>query len=173
MGRRQQSCHGTLSGRRLTMFIWLKDGAGEKLADLKKQGLLGDVKVETNRDTGKKYVPIYGDVFDPAAAVPIIPTDLIERVTLQDRIHRGLRTEGVYRHDGAELVLKTDISFNSGPFDEEDREYQNVNVSAPSVKLLKEIYTLVRQGKLAPEENWEAPILTTPSATKPADGTAA
>lgn len=152
------------------MYIWLKVGAEEQLATLKEQGLLGDVRVETNRNTGKKYISVYGDVFDPTEDVPSVPINLIEKVTLRDCIYRGLRTEGIYRHEGAEMVVKTRVRVHSEMMADtiEREESQEVSISAPSVDVLKMIYTLVRQGKLAPQENWEERTPITPSATAPA-----
>ncbi|MDP2860186.1 MAG: hypothetical protein Q8N98_00565 [bacterium] len=135
------------------------------------QGLLGDVKADTSRNAGRKYISIYGDVFDPTTDVPNIPDELIEKVTYKDRIYRGFRTEGVYRHEGAEMVVKTEVKVHSEMMADtiEREEYQEINVSAPSIEALKAIYTLVRQGKLAPEENWEQDVLDVPRATTPAE----
>jgi hypothetical protein len=138
------------------MYIWLKNGAEEQLATLKEQGLLGDIRVETHRNSGKKYVTVYEDVFDPASNVNF-PEELIEKVTLKDRIHRGFRVEGIYRHEGATLMVKTGSRVHSEMMADhiEREEWQEISVAAPNVEKLKSIYTLVRQSKLAPEENWD------------------
>ena len=155
------------------MYIWLKDGVRreERLAALKEQGLLGDVRVETHRNSGKKYIATYEDAFDPTADVPNIPDELIEKVTLKDRIYRGLRTEGVYRHEGAVLLVKSRVEVHSEMMADkiEREEWQDISVSAPNAAVLKAIYTLVRQGKLAPEENWEQDVLDVPRVTTPAE----
>lgn len=39
----------------------------------------------------------------------------------------------------------------------ERQESQYVNVTAPTLEQLREIYLLVRQGQLAPTSDWEAP----------------
>ncbi len=139
------------------MYIcWLKDGVEERLAALKEQGLLGDVIVNTCRNSRRKYVNVYEDVFDPAAEIPNIPEELIERVTLKDNIYRGFCVEGVYRHEGATLLVRNKSeAYRDGMGDYAVREeLQRISVSAPNVEKLKVIYTLVRQRKLAPEENW-------------------
>jgi len=130
------------------MYIWLKDGAEERLR----------VCVETDRSTGKKYIPCHGDPFVFPEYLHNIPADLIERVTFKERIYRGLRTDGIYRHEGAELVATTEVrvhpEMETGRIQRE--EWQGIMASAPTIATLKTIYTLFRQGKLQPAENWEA-----------------
>ena len=147
------------------MYIWLKNGVEEQLAALKEQGLLGDVRVETHRNSGKKYVTVYEDVFDPASDVSF-PEELVEKVTLKDRIHRGFRIEGIYRHEGATLMVKTESRVHSEMMADriEREEWQEISVVAPNVEKLKAIYTLVRQSKLAPEENWDDARFSPPPA---------
>ncbi len=147
------------------MYIWLKKGVEEQLATLKEQGLLGDVRVETHRDSGKKYVTVYEDVLDPVSDVNF-PEELIERVTLKDEIHRGFRVEGIYRHEGATLMVKTRSKVHSEMMADhiEREEWQIISVAAPNMEKLKTIYTLVRQSKLAPEENWDDARFSPPPA---------
>jgi hypothetical protein len=137
------------------MHIWLKTGAEEQLASLKEQGLLGDVRVETHRNSGKKYIVIE-DAIDPASNVNV-PEGLIERVTLKEIIYRGLRAEGIYRHRDATLRVKTGRSVDPGTVEDriQREEWQEISVAAPNVEQLKTIYTLVRQKRLPPEENWD------------------
>lgn len=124
------------------MFFWLKEGAESKL-DAK------ELSIKTHR-TGTKYVDVYGGIDEPIVGVPSIPKELIERITLKDSIHRGFRTEGVYRHNGATLVVKGS-SYWSGL---DKIECQDITAGASTISALVAIYTLVRQGKLSPEENW-------------------
>ncbi|OGZ35183.1 MAG: hypothetical protein A2V60_02085 [Candidatus Portnoybacteria bacterium RIFCSPHIGHO2_01_FULL_39_19] len=159
------------------LYFWLKKGfAEEKIKDLQKQGLLGEkLKVETDQELGRKHIPLYEDPFNPATDLPEIPEELIEKVTVKDyRIYRGFRTEGIYRHEGATLMLKT-FSEVHGSFmgDHVERDdHQSISISAPSVKALKAIYTIVRQGKLEPEEDWEQDIDVPDTDTPPAEETA-
>ena len=132
------------------LYIWLKN-AEEQLGAL--NGFIKDSRI-----AGKKYVLVNEDICDPTAEIPDIPVNLIEKVTLREIIFTGLRTEGVYRLNGAEMVIRTT------PLNGEYNGYcQSIHASAPSVESLKKIYTLVRQGKLDPGENWEenTPIITT------------
>lgn len=135
------------------MFFWLKQGAEQKLEDLREKGLVGDLKVETDDISGKKYVRVYEELDDPTSELPKCLSELTERVTAKERILRGLRTEGVYRHNGAILIATT------GRYtDKYVREvWQWVNISGPSVEAVRAIYSLFRQGKLKPAEDYEAP----------------
>lgn len=141
------------------MYIWLKKGAEERLATLKEQGVVGEVRIEIHRNSGKKYLSLYEDPFNPTADLPEIPEELIEKVTLQDRIYRGFRFEGIYRHEGATLLIKTRVNCEKVYTRDSEyayrEEWQDISASAPSAEELKAIYTLVRQGKISPDENWE------------------
>ncbi|OGZ32235.1 MAG: hypothetical protein A3H02_00840 [Candidatus Niyogibacteria bacterium RIFCSPLOWO2_12_FULL_41_13] len=137
--------------------IWLKNDVEKRLAALKEQGLLGDVEVKTHSNSGKKYLNIYEDVFDPTMDALNIPEELIEKVTLRDRIYRGFRMEGIYRNEGATLMVKTEGRTRSDMMGNyiEHEEWQDISVAAPNLEKLRIIYTLVRQNKLSPEENWD------------------
>lgn len=147
------------------MYIWLKNGAEEQLATLKEHGLLGDIKVETHRNSGKKYIMIYEDAIDPTADINI-PDKFIRKVTLKDKIYRGFCIEGIYRHKGATLMVRTESRVHSEMMatNIEREEWQEISITAPNVKKLKIIYTLVRQKKLAPEEKWDDINFSPPSA---------
>ena len=149
------------------MYLWLKQGAEEQLQVLKEQGLVGDLRVETDRTPGKKYINTYTEVSDPTSEIAEALGDLTEKVTAKDHIVCGLRADGVYRHNGATLTVKT------GMYYQDSREvWQLVSVSGPSVEAVNTIYSLFRQGKLTPEENWEERIPPTPPpATEPAEDT--
>ena len=149
------------------MYLWLKQGAEEQLQAFKEQGLVGDLRVETDHISGKKYILTYTEVSDPTSEIAEALGDLTERVTAKDRIVSGLRAEGVYRHNGATLTVKTGMHSYEGY----SREvWQRVNISGPSVETVKAIYSLFRQGKLTPEENWGKGIpLTPPFVTDPAE----
>ncbi|MDP2930693.1 MAG: hypothetical protein Q8N56_03770 [bacterium] len=141
------------------LYFWFKKGAEEGIKALRQQGLLGEkLEVKTDGDSGRKYISVYEDPSNPASEIPSIPEELIEKVTIKDyHIYQGFRTEGIYRHEGAVLMLKIHIEierdFKGGGM--ERLEWQDVSISAPSVETLKAIYTMVRQGKLKPEEDWE------------------
>ena len=131
-------------------YYWLRPGTEEKLATLREQGLLGDVEVSLCKKTGRRYIVVYDDPMNPAMATLAIPQDVIDKVTYTDKIYADLRQQGIYRHRGGEMVVNTMYDHS----DECHYEYQEIGISAPSLEVLKEIYTLVRQRKLEPEENW-------------------
>ena len=145
------------------MYLWLKQGAEEQLQFFKEQGLVGDLRVETDRTSGKKYINTYTEVSDPTSEIAEALGDLTEKVTAKDHIVCGLRADGVYRHNGATLTVKT------GMYYQDSREvWQLVSVSGPSVEAVNTIYSLFRQGKLAPEENWENDATIAPPVSAPA-----
>lgn len=104
---------------------------------------------EAFREKGKRYVSFPSSEF---AVMPDIPGELIECVTmLESEIYGTLRRQGVYAHDGAELVVKTHKSSKDGSF------FQSVEISGPTPASVLKIRSLVRQGKLYPTEDYEAP----------------
>lgn len=139
------------------MYIWLKKDSEKRIELLKKEGRLGDVRVETCRSTGEQYIPTYANVFDPTASIPDIPADIVTRVTVKEYIYRGFRTNGIYRNEGAELMVKTHVQVHSTMMSHsvERETFQEINVSGPTVEAVKAIYSLVRQGELQPAEDWE------------------
>ncbi|OGH90381.1 MAG: hypothetical protein A2469_01220 [Candidatus Magasanikbacteria bacterium RIFOXYC2_FULL_40_16] len=144
----------------MSIYIWLRPDAVEKLEDLKKQGILR-VGVELDNRTGKPYVSLYWDIIDPAAPDLSVPQEIVERVTIRETIYRGFRTEGLYRHCEVELMVKTGVK-SKGPGD--CVECQEVSASAPDVDQLRGAYSLLRQGKLQPCERWEDEDPPTPPA---------
>ena len=137
------------------MYIWLKEKGEKELKALQQKGVLGkNFRVDTNDDTGKKYLSIYEEELDPLLG--IIPEEIVERVTMKEKIYRNFRPEGIYHHEGAELVVKTEVMIHSNIYVKkiERDEYQDLSISGPSVKVVKTIYSLVRQKKLDPDENW-------------------
>ncbi|MFA4831601.1 MAG: hypothetical protein WC618_05585 [Patescibacteria group bacterium] len=137
--------------------IWLKPGQG--IVDLiemdKKEGKLPrNLKVETDHDTGEKVITSDVELFDPTSKLPAVPAQYFDRVTYWGIIEGYLRTEGVYRHHGAEMLLVTKKTYTSN----DSEIYQEARILARSLESLQEIYSLVRQGKLLPVEDWEQPI---------------
>ena len=94
----------------------------------------------------------YHDIRFPDSEPPLeIPQDLIECVTLKDsEVLGALRRQGVYRRAEGRLVVETH-KYTKGGF------FQEMEASGPTIPSVLELYSLVRQGKLWPEEDWEAP----------------
>lgn len=149
------------------MYLWLKQGAEKQLQVLKEQELVGDLRMEIDRTSGKKYIKTYIELGDPTSEIAEVLSELVERVTVKERIFRGFRVEGVYRHNGATLTVRTETR----SLEYLQEVWQWVNISSPSVEAAKAIYSLLRQGKLTPDENWEEHIPLTQPATKPAEET--
>ena len=118
------------------------------VADLEKKA--NELGLHLFTEDGKKFLAVSSLNISP---LPDIPEDLIECVTfLEGEIYRGLRTEGIYRHGEAKLIVRTRKSSKDGTYS------QSIESIGPSVASVKDIYSLVRQGKLQPVENWEAPM---------------
>ncbi|HUW72159.1 MAG TPA: hypothetical protein VMV66_03165 [Candidatus Humimicrobiaceae bacterium] len=113
---------------------------------------LGKLEFHLFDENGRKYLNI---AFSDMTPLPDIPEELIDCVTrMENEIYNGFRKEGVYEHNGAKLVVTTTRHLKA------DVYYQRMEIIGPSVTSVNEIYTLVRQGKLQPVEDWEAPMLT-------------
>ena len=98
---------------------------------------------------GSRYFDISFPDRDP---MPEIPESLIKCVTMhQGEVYGLLRRQGVYEYGGSRLVVKTHKHTKDGSF------FQSMEGSGPTTVSMMEIYSLVRQGKLWPKEDWEAP----------------
>jgi hypothetical protein len=150
------------------LHFYFKAGSEKKLEKLFPQGegltfaLSTQLKVEKQLSTGQLFAKIYEDPFDPTATIPSIPDDLLERVTVRgvsiDNI-RCFRIEGIYEFKGAILrcsQYKRVVDSGMSSYDQVLMG-QFVDVTAPNLETLREIYNLFRQGKLLPKEDWEVP----------------
>jgi len=105
-----------------------------------------------SEENGMRYI---GIPFPDMTPLPDIPEELVECVTrMKNEIYHGLRREGIYRHKGAQLVVVTTRHLKTSAY------YQRMEIIGPSVASVNEIYSLVRQGELQPDEDWEAPMST-------------
>ncbi len=127
--------------------------------------------MEIDPGTGRFYIEIGWN--DLLSLAPDISGDLVERVTWSETINRGFRTEGLYRHERAELVVKTEEETDYDGMDKTRTSHQVISVSGPSVDTARKIYSLVRQLKLQPEENWEVKPEKKEPPKEPATETAA
>ncbi len=111
--------------------------------------------------SGKEYVDFNEwNIDDLDIGISQVLDDLLEKVTYNGHIHRDvqIRTKGVYRHQEAILTV-TDSFLRDGS----DAPETYFKVIGPSLKSIQVIYTLFRQGKLTPNENWE--VITDRSGT--------
>lgn len=139
----------------MTTYVWLRSGAEERLAALNDQQVYVGPQIKIDHTSGTKYVVVHEDIFANPTSVP---NELVEKVTVRDVTYRGFRTEGIYRRGKAVLIVKSTHTSEAG----RSRWYQEISVSAPTMRAAKKIYSLVRQGELLPEENWEADSLSLP-----------
>jgi len=139
-------------------YIWLKEGALKTIEKLKSKEKIGNLRVEKDKESSKSYISIWEDVFSPVTELPNVPEELIEKVTVKEhRICRGLRKEGIYHHEGTTLMVTTKRTVHSEMMAEsvEVEERQYIDVSAPTIAKLKTVFSMLRQGKLTPDEDWE------------------
>ena len=131
--------------------------------DLEKSELMGELKAlgfeTTGEDskTGRLYLEFYGDPLSPTVEIPEVPKELVAFVTHRERIYRGFRLEGIYVKGESQLLVRTQrrvIDTITGSNIEVD-EWQDLDIRAPSIEELIEIYKLVRTGELQPESDWE------------------
>jgi hypothetical protein len=142
------------------MKVWLTPKATsagtQQAADKLK---LYGVEVQTSKESGGKYVSVYLDPIDPTVDMPRFQRGHVKMIAFSDRYHEGFRPEGVYTHKGARAVVKTivrvETPYLGNNFDATSIErYQEISISAKSIKTLREIYTQIRQGKIAAVEVW-------------------
>ncbi|MGC9968681.1 MAG: hypothetical protein ABSC29_03045 [Minisyncoccia bacterium] len=138
------------------MYIWLTAKGEETLRQLKTEGRIGELKIETHRNSGLRYVPVSDEITDPTAT--LIPQSVIDHVTLDGRIQEDLRPQGIYVRGGATAQVETVRNVvggygNNSPM--VDR-YQMVRVVAKTVRAARAIYSKVRSGELKPKHNWTA-----------------
>jgi len=127
----------------MSMYLWLKPNSRARVQQLVTNRVLGDLKVETDRDSGQEVIKGWGDVGDPMSPkLPVALRDLVDRVTAETQIYSGFRREGIYSHEGVTLAVKT------------GSDCQAIKIIGPSVDAVNEAYSLLRQGELTPTEDW-------------------
>jgi hypothetical protein len=129
------------------MRFWLKEDSG----CLEVKG------VKVKKGQGSHFVDFVGHAWDPTADIPEIRPECILRVTDREVIADNFRREGVYHYQGAVLVAKNGYEIEPGGRRSGSSTVwrtQFVSVDAPTLGLAKEIFSLFRQGKLQPEEDW-------------------
>ena len=143
----------------MTIRIWL-NAAGEKALEAPVQGRADLLKVDERKlrvdnENGCKYVNLNGDPNDPAMVFPTVPSKFIRQVTYVEKYYAGFRTNGLYRHKGATARTDTQERYH-GHTEITLERWQNISISARSIKTLREIYSKVRSGELKPEKDWES-----------------
>ncbi len=97
---------------------------------------------------GRKLLSIN---FPDLGTIPDIPDDIVERVSIMEsEVYNVMRRQGVYTTDaGAKLTVRTRKHTKDGTF------FQGMEGYGPTVASVMEIFSLVRQGKIYPTEDWE------------------
>ena len=150
----------------MTIRYWLKP-LPEEVIDVRQESFLGNNKdvdylnghqIEDD-GSGSKYIEVRTDPTNPASSVPTtIDRKYVKRVTFVGTYYSGFRTDGVYKFKGATAHVVTLHRIHKGTNYEgkaiEKEVYQQISISAGSVRTLREIYSAVREGELEPCENW-------------------
>lgn len=128
-----------------SVYVWLK--GTELVYDVARK-----VQITTRTDcvTQKRFVDVH-DGINPIACFPDIPEELIEKFTFKEKIGRESTDirEGIYRLEGDE---NTELQIREMPGYIKEKY---ISISSKSLGSLRKIYSLVRQGKLEPVENWQ------------------
>lgn len=140
------------------MYVYIKDeavmiyNATREACDCK----LPELSRDSN--SGEYYISTFDDPFSPTFSMQLPPESMIDRFSVQGSgIYPGsvFRTEGYYELNGASLRCRNSLTGGKN-----SQRYQTVDVVAPTIKSLQEIYFLFRKGELLPKENWENPQAT-------------
>jgi hypothetical protein len=144
----------------MSMKIWLTAKAVSQAVGTGADSKLYGTKVETSKESNGRYVTLYLNPIDPAVDMPRFPRGHVKAITFcSDKYYHGFRHEGVYQLKGAKALVKTEVHIHNADWDHKQdastiARYQEISISAGSIKTLREIYTQIRQGKLQPTETW-------------------
>lgn len=142
------------------MRIWLQTLKDDELRKLKgsveKRGPLYGVEIfcEGEHD----YVEISGNPWQPSFRDLGIPQENIDRVTARAKISLCSRPDGIYELGKARLMAQMSIERDGHrPLKDGDGHAvfsQFIDISAPSVDELADIFFAFRDGSLSPVKNW-------------------
>jgi hypothetical protein len=136
------------------MFLWIKKEATENEVTewLKANGLENSLQ---RGGEGLRYVKFLADLFDPTRLIPPVSHEVVEGVTEKSRIQnpRAFRREGLYEDDGVSALIEMEAS--------EGVLRQVISVRAPTIDKLRAFFLKLREGKIAPVSDWEAPQVVT------------
>lgn len=153
----------------MTYRVWLTKAAAagfttateRKYGEDKKITRFQGLEVMTDNATNKPYVAISFDPINPTGELPILPKGSVRKVTFTGKYFDGFRNDGIYRHKGAtarvELIQKIRLGCSLEDVNRLEI-YQEIQISAGSVRTLREIYIKVRSGKIEPTEDWGSPM---------------
>ncbi|HEV3245380.1 MAG TPA: hypothetical protein VG102_03405 [Candidatus Paceibacterota bacterium] len=138
----------------MSVRIWL-NATGVKALEPPQAGCadllkVGGSKLRVDRENGCQYVTLSGDVIDPSTVFVNLPRTFIRRVTYLGKYYKGFRTDALYRYKGATARTETE-EHHHGHADIRVDRWQNISISAGSIRTLRQIYAKVRSGELKPE----------------------
>ena len=141
----------------MSIRIWL-NAAGVKALEPPQQGRadllkVGESSLRGDTENGFRYVTLTGDPNDPSTVLTNVPRKFISRVTYVEKYYTGHRTDGKYRHKGAVARVET-REYHHGHANITIERFQNISISAGSIKTLREISSKVRAGELKPDPDW-------------------
>lgn len=139
------------------MRVYFTEEANKKIQQLTegkgidRPNYIEEIKTSVNYD--RKSRRFYVEI-DTILSFSTIPPDWTERATLTDFLFAPdeFLLPGIYYWEEGVLEIKT--SCIEGILKPEFRLYQTIKASAPDIFTLKSFYSLVRQRKLLPKENW-------------------
>lgn len=149
--------------------VWLTETAKtsfvttneKKYGEMKDVARFNGLEVYTEETSGKCYISISRDPLDPTIELPTFPKGSVRKVTFTSKHFEGFRSDGIYRYKGATARVETTQKLHT-PMNMEDtthREvFQEIQISAGSVRTLREIYTKIRSKTIEPTEDWGSPM---------------
>lgn len=143
----------------MAVRFWLKTSAHELVREVSRTGYanshtLDGMEVETDRKSGEKYINFYVDPINPGVILPVIASEYVKYITYIASYHAGFRTDGIYRYKGATARVETTPMHRDSNQGGGQEYRQDIDISARSIKTLRDIYSKIRTGELKPEENW-------------------
>jgi hypothetical protein len=156
----------------MTIRVWLTKAAETHFTDAGEVSnvqskahvaMFNGFKVFEEHADGKRYISLSFDPLNPTVELPVFPKGSVRKVTFTGKHFDGFRNDGIYNHKGAVARLETTRKIDR-PFvnSQKDVSYvmitQEIQVSAGSIRTLREIYTKIRTGEIKPTEDWGAPM---------------
>ena len=110
---------------------------------------------------GQRYISLSVDPLNPTVDTPTFPKGTVRRVTFTHKYFDGFRNDGIYEHKGATARLELTQKIRSASTLEDVSRleiFQEIQITAGSIRTLRQIYTKVRSGEIEPSEDWGSPL---------------
>ena len=99
-----------------------------------------------NDKSGRKYICVHENPGSVMLSMPRLCSKYVNLITYRGTFNTGFQVEGIYKYGGARAFVETSFV--------DDLKYQRIEISARSIKKLREIHSLIRTGNLDPVEDW-------------------